>query len=48
MPEQVEVAEVVPLPDSSFKYPSPLANFSKGIGYPAWTPIDTQKKLVKF
>lgn len=45
MSVNVEVAEVFPLPDSSFKSPSPLANFSKGIGYPAWSPIDTQKEV---
>ncbi|EMG46680.1 hypothetical protein SBY92_005424 [Candida maltosa Xu316] len=45
MPEQVEVAEVTPLPTAAFKYPNPLANFSQGLGYPAWTPIDTKKEV---
>lgn len=45
MSEQVEVAEVVPLPDARNKYPNPLANFSKGLGYPEWHPIDTRKEV---
>ncbi|KAI5960299.1 uncharacterized protein KGF55_004591 [Candida pseudojiufengensis] len=27
------------------KYPNPLANFSRGIGYPQWKPIDTKKQV---
>ncbi|KAI5953345.1 hypothetical protein KGF54_002716 [Candida jiufengensis] len=27
------------------KYPNPLANFSRGIGYPKWQPIDTKKQV---
>lgn len=34
MSDKVEVAEVAPLPDASYKYPNPLANFTKGLGYP--------------
>lgn len=45
MSEQVEVAEAVPLPDARNKFPNPLANFSKGLGYPEWHPIDTRKEV---
>ncbi|CAI5758817.1 unnamed protein product [Candida verbasci] len=39
--EQVEIS----LPNSVDKYPNPLANFTKGIGYPKWEPIDTKKQV---
>ncbi|CAK9438596.1 uncharacterized protein LODBEIA_P28200 [Lodderomyces beijingensis] len=45
MSERVEVAEAVPLPEAANKYPNPLANFSRGIGYPEWHPIDTRKQV---
>lgn len=45
MSDKVEVAEVAPLPDASYKYPNPLANFTKGLGYPEWQPIDTKKEV---
>ncbi|WLF77854.1 hypothetical protein PVL30_001576 [Lodderomyces elongisporus] len=47
MPEQIEVVEVAPLPEAANKYPNPLGNFSRGLGYPDWHPIDTRKEVTQ-
>ncbi|KAG7662083.1 uncharacterized protein J8A68_004345 [[Candida] subhashii] len=37
-----KVLDISTLPKSVDRYPNPLANLTRGVGYPAWTPIDTK------
>lgn len=34
-------------PDSTFKFPNPLVNFSNSSAYPKWEPIDTRKQTTQ-
>ncbi|KAI3403848.1 hypothetical protein KGF56_003278 [Candida oxycetoniae] len=45
MSEKADSVGAVTFPDASNKYPNPLGNFSKGLGYPEWHPIDTRKQV---
>lgn len=42
-----EVEEKRVYPDSTFKFPNPLVNFSNASAYPKWEPVDTRKETMQ-
>ncbi|KAK6202640.1 uncharacterized protein RJT21DRAFT_20940 [Scheffersomyces amazonensis] len=45
-PIEATTTEVV-YPDSTFKFPNPLANFTNASAYPPWKPVDTKKQTLQ-